>query len=151
MPEKIFCSSKRLTTSACELDKSSKLCLAKYYTNYMLSPVLFADAVNLDAVMIEISSQNILHCVLKNSLYSTVIIIPLYSHSNNDEVFLQAIGELHNAGLQPQISKLYSTGFPVSRGTPMISPLIRYVIYVYFICKHNCKYKNKISSKIIRF
>jgi fatty acid synthase len=134
MSEKRHRSSKWLITSAHDSDTSPKLYLAKYYRNYLLSPVLFADAIRLvpaEAVTIEILPQNILHCVLKDSLYSTITNIPLHSHSDNVEIFLQAIGELYNAGLQPQISKLYSTAeFPVSRGTPMISPLIRYATYI---------------------
>ncbi|XP_071569269.1 fatty acid synthase-like isoform X2 [Temnothorax nylanderi] len=40
---------------------------------------------------------------------------------------MKSIGKLYNAGLQPQIANLYPTvEFPVSRGTPMISPLIRW-------------------------
>ncbi|XP_024893544.1 fatty acid synthase-like, partial [Temnothorax curvispinosus] len=45
----------------------------------------------------------------------------------NNEIFLESIGKLYNAGLQPQIANLYPiVEFPVSRGTPMISPLIRW-------------------------
>jgi len=147
MLQKRPCSSKWLTTSSRQTDTFPKLCLAEYYTNYLLSPVQFADAIRLvpeDALMIEVSPPNIIHCVLRDSLYSTVTNIPSYSHLDDVKTLLQAIGDLYNAGLQPQISKLYSTAeFPVSRGTPMISPLIRYAIYTYIICKHKWKKQKK--------
>ena len=85
-----------------------------------------------DTVTIEISPQNILQHILNNYLYSTVTNIALYERTedHNNEIFLESIGKLYNAGLQPQIANLYPTvEFPVSRGTPMISPLIRYAYF----------------------
>ncbi|KYN29959.1 Fatty acid synthase, partial [Trachymyrmex cornetzi] len=44
----------------------------------------------------------------------------------NINIILQGLGNLYNCGLQPQVANLYpSVEFPVSRGTPMISPSIR--------------------------
>lgn len=147
MPEKRSRSSKWITTSVHESNTSLKLYLAKYYTNYFLSPVFFAKALNLvpeDAVMIQISPQNILHCVLKKSVTN----IPLYTHNNDVEMFLQTIGELYNAGLQPEIANLYLIPkFPVSRGTSMISPFIRYVMHILHMT-YNMHIKfHKINTK----
>jgi len=86
-----------------------------------------------DTVTIEISPQNILQYILKDSLCSTVTNIALYEYTENhsEEIFLETIGNLYNAGLQLQIANLYPTvEFPVSRGTPMISPLIRYSMHI---------------------
>ncbi|EFN74822.1 Fatty acid synthase [Camponotus floridanus] len=106
--------------------------LAKYYTNNLLAPVVFSEAVRFipnDAVTIEIAPHDILQYVLNNSLKATVTNIALYkfSHKPNVEIFLHGIGKLYNAELQPQIAKLYpEVKFPVSRSTPMISHLIRW-------------------------
>ncbi|XP_077270184.1 fatty acid synthase-like [Temnothorax americanus] len=130
LPQKKFHSSKWLTTSSNEYSNSTPLC-SKYYTNHLLSPVLFAKTIRSvprDTVTIEISPQNILQHILNNYLYSTVTNVALYERTedHNNEIFLESIGKLYNAGLQPQIANLYPTvEFPVSRGTPMISPLIR--------------------------
>ncbi|XP_071581800.1 fatty acid synthase-like [Temnothorax nylanderi] len=131
LPQKKFHSSKWLTTSSHEYSNTIPLC-SKYYTNYLLSPVLFAKTIRSvpkDTVTIEISPQNILQHILNNYLYSTVTNVALYERTedHNNEIFLESIGKLYNAGLQPQIANLYPTvEFPVSRGTPMISPLIRW-------------------------
>lgn len=48
-------------------------------------------------------------------------------YKDNAEMFLQGLGKLYNIGLQPQLHNLYpAVEYPVSRGTPMISPLIRW-------------------------
>ncbi|XP_071575415.1 fatty acid synthase-like [Temnothorax nylanderi] len=131
LPQKKFHSSKWLTTSSYEYSNTIPLC-SKYYTNHLLSPVLFAKTIRSvpkDTVTIKISPQNILQHILNNYLYSTVTNVALYERTedHNNEIFLESIGKLYNAGLQPQIANLYPTvEFPVSRGTPMISPLIRW-------------------------
>jgi len=136
LPPKRFRSSKWLTTSTHEYSNTLLPLCSKYYTNYLLSPVLFAKTIHSiprDTVTIEISPQNILQYILKDSLCSTVTNIALYEHikSHSEEIFLETIGKLYNAGLQLQIANLYPTvKFPVSCGTPMISPLIRYSIHI---------------------
>lgn len=135
LPQRKLRNSKWLTTSAHECSTLSLTLCSKYYTNYLLSPVLFEKAIRpipRNTVMIEISPHNILYNILKDSLYSAITNVALYEHSGNYsvEIFLKTIGKLYNAGLQPQIANLYPTiKFPVSRGTPMISPLIRYFIF----------------------
>lgn len=105
--------------------------LAKYYTNNLLAPVVFSEAVRFipnDAVTIEIAPHDILQYILNNSLKATVTNVALYkfSHKPNVEIFLHGIGKLYNAGLQLRIANLYpEVKFPVSRSTPMISHLIR--------------------------
>ncbi|XP_024885108.1 fatty acid synthase-like, partial [Temnothorax curvispinosus] len=132
LPQKKFRSSKWLTTSANHYSNLSLPLCSKYYTNYLLSPVLFTKAISLipsDTMTIEISPQNILQHILNNYLCSTVTNVSLYEGTEdvNGEIFLESIGKLYNAGLQPQIANLYPTvEFPVSRGTPMISSLIRW-------------------------
>lgn len=81
-----------------------------------------------NAITIEIAPHGLLQAILKRSLDQNVTNIPLTrrGHKDNAEYFLQALGKLYNAGLQPQLANIYPPiDFPVSRGTPMISPFIR--------------------------
>lgn len=151
LPQNKFRSSKWLTTSAHKYSNTSLLLCSKYYTNHLLSPVLFENAINSiprDTVTIEISPQNILQHILKDNLCSTITNIALYeptgdNDDHSDVIFLESVGKLYNAGLQPQIALLYSAvEFPVSRGTPMISPLIRWDhTEDFFVMQHSQKEK----------
>ncbi|KAL0105747.1 hypothetical protein PUN28_015883 [Cardiocondyla obscurior] len=111
---------------------SAKLSSAEYHTNNLLSPVLFEETARMipkDAVTIEIAPHGLLQAILRRSLGSGVTNIALTQrgHKDNVEVLLQAIGKLYNAGLQPNIARLYPpVEYPVSRGTPMISPSVRW-------------------------
>ncbi|XP_072766399.1 fatty acid synthase-like [Anoplolepis gracilipes] len=111
---------------------SSDSCLAKYYTNHLLAPVLFSESVCVipnDAVTIEIVPHDILQYILNNSLETTITNVGLYQcfYKPNIEIFLHGSGKLYNAGLQTQIANLCpKVKFPVSRGTPMISHLVRW-------------------------
>ncbi|XP_032662832.1 fatty acid synthase-like [Odontomachus brunneus] len=111
---------------------SAKLSSAEYHTNNLLSAVLFEETACMipkDAVTIEIAPHGLLQAILRRSLNSKVVNIALTQrgHRDNAEKFLQAIGKLYNTGLQPDIATLYPpVEFPVSRGTPMISPSIRW-------------------------
>lgn len=105
---------------------------AEYHTNNLLSAVLFEETSTIipkDAVTIEIAPHGLLQAIIKRSLDPGVINIPLTQrgHKDNVEIFLQAIGKLYNVGLQPLIANLYpEVQLPVSRGTPMISPIIKW-------------------------
>lgn len=104
---------------------------AEYLTNNLLNPVLFEETTCLipkDAVAIEIAPHSLLQAILRRSLGSEVTNVGLTQrgHRDNVEVVLQGLGKLYNAGLQPDIAKLYPpVEYPVSRGTPMIAPSIR--------------------------
>jgi len=109
----------------------AKLSSAEYHTNSFLNPVLFEETARMipkNAVTIEIAPHGLLQAILRRSLSSEVTNIALThrDHKDNTEIFLQAIGKLYLIGLQPEIANLYPpVEFPVSRGTPMISPSIR--------------------------
>ncbi|XP_067207292.1 fatty acid synthase-like [Linepithema humile] len=109
-----------------------KLCSASYHTHSILNTVLFEQATRMipdNAVIIEIAPNSILQDILKESIHSKITnIVPTKrNESNAINLLLQGIGELYNYGLQPRIANLYpSVIFPVSRGTPMISPFIRW-------------------------
>lgn len=114
------------TTSA------ARLCSAEYHTNNFLSPVLFEETSSMipnNAIVIEIAPYGFVETILRRSLNEGVTKIALTErgNENNVEVLLQAIGKIYEAGVHPQLSNLYAkVNYPVSRGTPKISPLIRW-------------------------
>ncbi|KYN28029.1 Fatty acid synthase [Trachymyrmex cornetzi] len=112
---------------------TSKLSSADYHTRSILNTVLFSQTTELipsNAVIIEITPDDGLHYVLTSSLPRNVTNLVLTRKKlteKNINIILQGIGNLYNCGLQPQVANLYpSVEFPVSRGTPMISPSIRW-------------------------
>ena len=110
----------------------AQLCSAEYHTNNLLNSVLFAETATMipsDAITIEIAPHGLLQAILKRCLDSNVTNVALTQRGHKDSVefFLQALGKLYNVGLQPQLQNLYPpVSFPVSRGTPMISPLVKW-------------------------
>ncbi|OXU23005.1 hypothetical protein TSAR_015483 [Trichomalopsis sarcophagae] len=111
---------------------AARLCSAEYHTNNLLSSVLFEETSVLipkDAICIEIAPHGLLQAILRRSLAPTVSNIALTKrgHADNVEMLAQALGKMYNAGLQPQLHELYPhVAFPVSRTTPMISPLVKW-------------------------
>ncbi|KOC65238.1 Fatty acid synthase [Habropoda laboriosa] len=111
---------------------AAKYSSAEYHTNNLLNSVLFSETATMipaDAITIEIAPHGLLQAILKRSLDQNVTNVPLTQrgHKDNAEYFLQALGKLYNIGLQPQLANLYPhVEYPVSRGTPMISPHIRW-------------------------
>ncbi|XP_025263301.1 fatty acid synthase-like isoform X3 [Camponotus floridanus] len=110
---------------------ATKLSSANYHTRSILNTVLFKQATKLipiNAVTIEIAPDSILQHILKESLHPEVTNIVLTQRTENvTNVTMRGIGKLYNCGLQPQIVNLYPpVKFPVSRGTPMIAPSIRW-------------------------
>lgn len=107
--------------------------VAQYYADNILYPVTLKTmlpSIPKNTVLVEIVPHNIFQSVITKSPGSTVNLISLFKHDQKNTVqdFLAGLGDLYNIGLQPQISKLYPpVQFPVSRGTPMISPLVRCV------------------------
>jgi len=85
------------------------------------------DLIPSNAVVIEIAPDNVLQHALTGSLHPNVTNIVLTQQTNkNIDITLQGIGNIYNCGLQLQVANLYPpVEFPVSRGTPMISPSVR--------------------------
>ena len=135
IPEPKPRSEKWLSTSVRRSEWSTaaaRVSSAEYHTNNLLKPVLFEETATLipkNAVTIEIAPHGLLQAILRRSLDPGVINIGLTQrgHKDNAEVFLQGLGKLFNAGAQPQLPGLFpEVKFPVSRGTPMISSLIKW-------------------------
>ncbi|XP_014477078.1 PREDICTED: fatty acid synthase-like [Dinoponera quadriceps] len=115
--------------------------IAQFYADSLFHPVPFGKIITLipeDAILVQIAIQNGFHTIIAKSLESTVISLCKREQKHTIQSFLEGIGDLYNIGFQPQIANLYPpVQFPVSRGTPMISPLVRwdhtddYYVYQY--------------------
>lgn len=129
-------SHKWLSTSVpCERwrESSTQLCSPEYHTESLMNPVLFGQILELipeNAVIIEIGPPSSLKDILGSALGENVTNIALTGHENSDNhvsSLLRAVGEMYEVGLQPQVMNLYpDVQHPVSRGTAMISPLVRW-------------------------
>ncbi|XP_039332582.1 fatty acid synthase [Saimiri boliviensis] len=124
-----------LSTSIAEAQWHTSLahtCSPEYIVNNLVSPVLFQEAlrhVPEHAVVLEIAPHALLQAVLKRGLKPSCTIIPLTKkdHSDNLELFLAGVGKLHVSGIDANPNALFPpVEFPVPRGTPLISPLIKW-------------------------
>ncbi|XP_032674560.1 fatty acid synthase-like isoform X2 [Odontomachus brunneus] len=106
--------------------------MAEYYVDNLLYPATLENIIPLisnDTVLVEMMPENILQTVITKSLKSKMTLVSLckHGHASTIQDVLEGIGDFYNIGFQPQISNLYPPiQFPVSRGTPMISPLVRW-------------------------
>ncbi|XP_046739713.1 fatty acid synthase-like [Diprion similis] len=113
-------------------DSSNCLFSAEYYTSGLFTRTSFGEISHIlpkNAVTIEIAPHNLLQVALLGSSNDKLTHIGLTKCKNVDniDVLLDAIGKMYEVGLSPKLSKLYpDVQYPVSRGTPMISPLIRW-------------------------
>ncbi|XP_039082547.1 fatty acid synthase [Hyaena hyaena] len=105
---------------------------AEYNVNNLVSPVLFQEAlwhVPANAVVVEIAPHALLQAVLKRGLKPSCAILPLMKkdQSDNLEFFLSSVGKLHLLGFSVNPNGLFPpVEFPVPRGTPLISPHIKW-------------------------
>ncbi|XP_047400181.1 fatty acid synthase isoform X1 [Sciurus carolinensis] len=104
----------------------------EYSVNNLVSPVLFQEAlrhVPENAVVLEIAPHALLQAVLKRGLKPTCTVLPLMKkgHPDNLQFFLTSIGKLHLAGIDVNPDALFPpVALPAPRGTPLISPLIKW-------------------------
>ncbi|XP_070161148.1 fatty acid synthase-like [Polyergus mexicanus] len=114
-------------TSSCDM---SELSYAEYFTNNLLGPAFFEKTARLtlkNTLTLEIAPDEILQSIATELFDTTNIALFQRHHEDNVKVFLQGLGKMYNNGLQPQLANLYPiVQFPVSRGTPMISPSIKW-------------------------
>ncbi|XP_059765124.1 fatty acid synthase [Balaenoptera ricei] len=105
---------------------------AEYNVNNLVSPVLFQEAlrhVPEHAVVLEIAPHALLQAILKRGLKSSCTVIPLMKkdHRDNLEFFLGNVGRLHLMGIDINPNGLFPpVEFPAPRGTPLISPHIKW-------------------------
>nr|WIW72532.1 fatty acid synthase [Kerria lacca] len=135
IPEPKLRSKKWISTSNLQADWNTdkvKYSSAEYYTNNLLNSVYFEEArhhIPGNAIAIEIAPHGLLQAILKRSLKKDVINVPLTlrNYHDNCEFLFCALGKIFEAGVNFQLHKLYPfVEFPVSKGTPMISPLIKW-------------------------
>ncbi|KAK2119428.1 hypothetical protein P7K49_000814 [Saguinus oedipus] len=129
------CSALWLSTSILEAQWHTSLahtCSPEYNINNLVSPVLFQEAlghVPEHAVVLEIMPHALLQAVLKRGLKPSCTIIRLMKkdHRDNLELFLTGIDKLHLSGINANPNALFPpVEFPVPRGMPLISPLIKW-------------------------
>ncbi|XP_060583977.1 fatty acid synthase-like [Ruditapes philippinarum] len=105
---------------------------ADYHVNNLVSPVLFQEAlkhVPNNAVVIEIAPHCLLQAILKRSLSKDCCIVGLMkrSHADNVDFCLSSLGKCYQHGVKLNpLQLLTPVSYPVPRGTPMISPLVRW-------------------------
>ncbi|KRT78126.1 hypothetical protein AMK59_7992, partial [Oryctes borbonicus] len=142
-------SSKWISTSAPESKwdtEEAKLCSATYHTNNLLGSVLFEEGTKYipdDAIAIEIAPHGLLQAILKRSLKSDCTNIPLTQRGNKNAVqfLLNAIGKMHNVGIDVDLSPLYPPiEYPISRGTSTLAPLVHW--------EHSEKWRIGVEERI---
>ncbi|KAG4070516.1 hypothetical protein HA402_012306, partial [Bradysia odoriphaga] len=103
----------------------------EYHTNNLLGSVLFEETMALlpeNAITIEFAPHGLLQAIMKKGMPNGTH-IPLTQRGNKSNLnyFLNALGKLYLNGLNMTFENLYPPiNYPVSRGTPMISPLVRW-------------------------
>ncbi|XP_008826418.1 fatty acid synthase [Nannospalax galili] len=128
-------SARWLSTSIPEAQWQSSLARtssAEYNVNNLVSPVLFQEAlwhIPEHAVVLEIAPHALLQAVLKRGVNSSCTIIPLMKrdHKDNLEFFLTNLGKVYLTGIDINPNILFPpVEFPAPRGTPLISPHIKW-------------------------
>lgn len=104
---------------------------AEYHTNNMLSPVLFEEGMlNLPdkSLVIEIAPHGLLQPIAKKCLPNCEYVSLTKRDVEDGVIFLlQSLGKIYQTGVDINIRQIYpKIEFPVSRGTEMISPLIKW-------------------------
>lgn len=115
-------------------DDTAQWSSAEYHVNNMLNPVLFAEGtLNLPekSLVIEISPHGVLQPIVKQCLPQCEYVSLTVKRQTEDDdglvQLLQSLGKIHQHGVNMDIRQIYpKIQFPVSRGTAMISPLIKW-------------------------
>ncbi|KAK3091059.1 hypothetical protein FSP39_016810 [Pinctada imbricata] len=114
---------------SCDLAQHSS---AEYHANNFQSPVLFQEAIQHipdGAVVIEIAPHCLLQAVLKRSLGSNCSMIGLMKRGDPDNVrvFYSNLGKCYMNGVRLNpLGLITPYSFPVPRGTPMCSSLVKW-------------------------
>lgn len=109
----------------------AKYSSGEYHINNMMSPVLFEEGLAElpeNSYIIEIAPHGLLQSILRKSLPNSELGSLMKRNSDDGVLFLlQSLGKLSQNGIDLDIRQLYpKVEFPVSRGTEMISPLIKW-------------------------
>ena len=127
-------SSKWLSTSIPEEKWDSDLAQyssAAYHANNLVSPVLFQEALKKvpeHAIAIEIAPHCLLQAILKRSLSTKAVIVPLMkrNHADNLEFFMSNLGKLYMNGVNLDATLLTcgKADYPLPASVPSIAPHI---------------------------
>ncbi|KAG5666534.1 hypothetical protein PVAND_014554 [Polypedilum vanderplanki] len=112
-------------------NEESRLSSAKYHTNNLLNPVLFEEALASlpeKCLTIEIAPCGLLQAILKRAVPNGLhFSLTKREHKENARFLMNSLGKIFTNGVDMSIQNLYpKINFPVSRGTSMISPLIKW-------------------------
>lgn len=128
-------SAKWITTSVTPnadcFDDSSLFASGIYFTNNLIRPVYFEEGMRLipkKSCCIEMAPHSLFQSIFKRC-YGDYNYISLMqkNETNNLQYFLQSIGKIYTFGFNPCIENLYpKVTWPVIRGTPSISSLIKW-------------------------
>ena len=116
---------------------------AEYFINNLLSPVRFAEALQHipeDALLIEIAPHSLLQAILKRSVHRSCHIVGLLNKNaprKGAEMLLSSVGRIFNAGLHPNVTKLYKEmEYPVSARAGFLGPLVKWNHSASWKCLH---------------
>lgn len=128
-------SSKWISTSLARAEWTSeraKTASPEYFVNNLMNPVLFHDASELipkDAIIIELAPHALFASIFKRSMPTTnyVGLLKRANNHGNLELFLNALGQLYQLGVNLNIKALYpAVEWPVPRNTQSIGSLVRW-------------------------
>lgn len=107
----------------------AETCSAEYLIHTLSSSTSLDKSIPRKAIVVEIAPHGHFQDLLRNAFSEDIIMCSLLDKDNKDNIqhFLSVVGDLYLHGCNPRVEMIYpDIKFPVSRGTRMISPLIRW-------------------------
>lgn len=104
---------------------------AEYFTNNLIHPVKFSDGLEKlpsNSLIIEVSPNSIFRGITKKMLPNCEFVSLTRAGAHDGVVhLLESIGKIFQSGVDLDVHQIYpEVKFPVSRGTRMIAPLIKW-------------------------
>lgn len=127
IPEPKNRSSRWMTTM--ENEQLAKKCSAQYLVHSLSCAVSIRQAIPDGALLIDVAPEGHLLELLRQAAGDDLRVVSLLGKNNKESVqsLLAVLGELYLCGYNPRLELLYpDIQFPVSRGTPMVSSLIKW-------------------------
>ena len=128
-------SAKWISTSVAQSEASSARAATaspQYFVNNLINPVLFHDASKLipkEAIIIELAPHALFSAIFKRSMpaASYVGLLKRNGNATNLDMYLNALGQLYQLGVNLNLAPLYPTvQWPVPRNTQSIGSLVRW-------------------------
>lgn len=112
-------------------ESESQFSSSTYHAKNFMNPVLFEEVLAMlpeNVLTIEIAPHKLLNPVLKRAMKNGEHVgLAIRGNKNGREVLLTELGNIFSKGVDMDVANLYpKVQFPVSRGTPMIAPLIKW-------------------------